>query len=92
MERKQSKIKTVQKKLRLKSYAEAEYIFDTVNKINIDGLKKHGSVKIEGIGIVNVGKKSAKAIKVPGIAEKVNVAERDGLFFKPYSQFFKTTK
>jgi nucleoid DNA-binding protein len=87
MVRKKKLIKQLQEKLKLKSFKEAENIFFKVNEIYANGLKEEGSINFYGIGIISVGRKKARNIKVPRLSEPVSVPDRNGLFFKANKKF-----
>lgn len=89
MIRKKELIKKIQKKLKLKSFKEAEKVFNAVNESYKEGLIEKGSIKIFNIGNIYKGTKKARTIKVPNIKEKVKVPERIGLFFKTNKNFEK---
>ena len=90
MVRKKDLIKKLQERLDLKSFREAEHIFDTYGEILKEALKDGDAVKLYGIGILKKGKKKARKITVPGIDHKVEVPERTGVFFHVDKDFEKS--
>ena len=90
MRRKKEMIKGIQRRLKLKSFKEAEIVFDAVNDEYKLGLKDSGAIKMPDIGIIFIGTKKARLIKVPHKEKKIKVPERKGLFFKPNKIFEKT--
>jgi len=89
MIRKKIIIKELQKKLKLKSYKESEIIINAINEIYEEGLKKEGSIKIANLGIIQIGIKKEREIKVPGLDKKIKIPKRKGLFFKANKTFEK---
>jgi nucleoid DNA-binding protein len=89
MIRKKNLIKNLQKKLKLKSFKEAQKIFSAVNEVYKEGLKEEGGINLYGIGIIKVGTKKARNITVPGVKDIVKVPDRRGLFFDANKIFEK---
>lgn len=89
MLRKRTLIKRIQKKLKLKSFASTEKIYNILIEELQNGLKEDGAIKLEGIGIIKVTEKAGRVITVPSKKEKVIVKKRIGLTFREDGSYKK---
>jgi nucleoid DNA-binding protein len=85
-------IKRLYKELNLSTIKEGKEIYEVFFDILEKDLKTTGSIKLPGIGIIEIKTKKARSIKIPTLKEKKEYPDRPGLRFKENSKFFLNYK
>lgn len=80
--------KELKEKLNLNSLKKAEEIYLSYCDMLFDALIEYGSVKLPGIGIINVKTKKGKTYRVPVKEELCPVPDKRSVALKP-SKFLK---
>lgn len=76
-------VRDLQKRLNIFSLPESLRVLDLISSVIEESLIKHGSVKLEGIGIINIVTKKGRAHVMPTLDEPVVVPDRKSAVIVP---------
>lgn len=76
-------VRDLQKRLNIVSLPESLRVLDLISSVIEENLIKHGSVKLEGIGIINIVTKKGRAHVMPTLDEPVVVPDRKSAVIVP---------
>lgn len=83
MVRKDFLVRDLQKRLNLVSLPESLKDLDLISSVIEESLIKHGSIKLEGIGIINIVTKKGRTHVMPTLDEPVVVPNRKSAVIIP---------
>lgn len=83
MVRKDFLVRDLQKRLDISSLPKPLVVYDLISSALEDNLIKHGSIKLEGIGIINIVTKKGRAHVMPTLDKPVVVPNRKSAVIIP---------
>lgn len=83
MVRKDFLVRDLQKRLDIPSLPKPLVVYDLISSVIEESLVKHGSIKIEGVGIINIVTKKGRAHVMPTLDKPVVVPNRKSAVIIP---------